>query len=164
MCRKYTGMSEEVKLTEQQRRLIEQLGVHYEKGGTPPAHSRILALLTVSPEPELTFDEIRNTLQLSKSATSNAINLLMNTEKMDYITKPGDRKRYFKNKIGTWREDIKHSFEKITKVADLLEEVLEQRPAETAKYNQGLEDIISFMRFMNKELPEVYRKWESTKK
>lgn len=157
-------MSEAVQLTEQQKRLIEQLGVYYEKGGTPPAHARILALLTVSPQTELTFDQIRETLQLSKSATSNAINMLMNMEKMDYITKPGDRKRYFKNKIGTWREEMKNSFHKITKVADLLEEALHQRPKETTHYNEGLKDIVSFLRFMNKELPEVYKKWENSKK
>jgi DNA-binding transcriptional regulator GbsR (MarR family) len=163
LFRKDTNMSEGVQLTDQQKRLIEQLGVYYEKSGTPPAHARILALLTVSPQTELTFDQIRDTLQLSKSATSNAINMLMNTEKVDYITKTGDRKRYFKNKIGTWREEMQNSFHKITKVSDLLEEVLEQRPPETAKYNNDLKDIISFMRFINKELPEMYKKWEKSK-
>ena len=107
-------MSEAVQLSEEQRRLIEKMGVGGEKNGMPPAPARIMALLMVSPETELTFDQVRETLNLSKSATSNAINMLLTTQKIDYITKPGDRKRYFKNKIGYtivfiragWRAEI----------------------------------------------------------
>jgi len=153
-------MSEEIKLTEEQKRLIERLGVYHEKSGMPPATGRIIALLTVSPEIELSFDQIRETLNLSKSATSNAINLLMSLEKLDYITHSGERKRYFRSKIGSWRDSMKQSFHNITNVADTLEEILEQRPDNTEKFNKNLAEIISFMRFINKEIPTLYKKWE----
>lgn len=157
-------MSNAIQLTERQRDLIEKLGVYHEKTGAPPATARISALLLVSPVTELSFDEIRETLNLSKSATSNALNMLLNTGKVDYITKSGDRKRYFKNKMSNWKTDLRENFQKLTKAADVLEEVLEARPKETVEFNQNLEQVIDFMRFINVEIPALYKKWEDSKR
>lgn len=157
-------MSDLIKLNDEQKRLIEKLGVHSEKEGVAPASGRIIALLMVSPEVELSFDQIRETLNLSKSATSNALNMLLSTGKIDYITQPGERKRYFKNKIRSWREEMKNAFGHITMVSDLFEEVLEQRPADTTEFNDNLRDLIDFLRFMKEELPSLYMKWEAQRK
>lgn len=151
---------EEIALSEVQKQLIERLGVASEKEGMPPAPARILALLMVSPVTELTFDQIREHLNLSKSATSTALNMLLNTGRIDYITQSGDRKRYFKNKIGNWRDTIKGSVKKITNSADVLEEILNTRPDSTPEFNKDLKDLISFLRFMNNNLPALYRQWE----
>lgn len=155
---------ESIELTNEQKELIERLGVNSEKEGMPPAPSRVLALLMVSPEIELTFDQIREVLHLSKSATSNAINMLLSMNRIDYITHSGDRKRYFKNRIGNWRANVKGSLEKITNSADLLEEILEHRPETTPVFNQDLKDIISFMRYLNRQLPTLYKNWEEENK
>ena len=83
------------KLTREQEELIERFGVIQEQSGFAPASARVNALLTVSDKTSLTFDEIRETLQLSKSATSNAINNLLVLGRIGYKTQLGDRKRYF---------------------------------------------------------------------
>ncbi|GGH69118.1 MAG: MarR family transcriptional regulator [Bacteroidetes bacterium] len=154
-------MSEIVQLTAKQKELVEKIGVYHEKSGLPPAPARILALLLVSPITELTFDQIRETLNLSKSATSNAINMLLNVNRLDYITKSGDRKRYFKNKVSNWRSELRDSIFKITEAADILEEILEVRPNNTPEFNENLSSIIDFLRFINDELPGLYQKWEN---
>ncbi len=153
-------MDHVVKLTEKQKELIERLGVFNEENGYPPAISRILSLLLVSPETALSFDQIRETLNLSKSACSNALNLLLTLGKIEYITKPGDRKRYFRNKITSWQKDIKEGYKKINSASDILEEVLENRPGSTTEFNQSLKDLISFMKFLKNQLPTLYEKWE----
>ena len=84
------------KRLQKQDELIEKIGVHFEKEGLQPVAARILSLLTVSDKEEQTFDEIRDTLKISKSAASNGINLLLKINSIEYITKLGDRKRYFK--------------------------------------------------------------------
>lgn len=157
-------MSSEITLTEKQRDLVEKVGVFHEKAGLPPAMARVLGLLLVSPVSELSFDEIRETLNLSKSATSNALNMLLNTGKIDYITKSGDRKRYFKNKLNSWKTEFRQNINKLTKAADVLEEVLENRPKDTVDINQNLKDAIDFMRFINDELPSLYQKWEESRR
>ena len=95
-----------VQMTEKQLRLIEKLGVFYEQQGLmQPAAARILALLLVSDSIELTFEEVYETLNLSKSATSNALNFLLNTEKVEYITQPGERRRYFRFKMRSFTQE-----------------------------------------------------------
>src|SRR5690606_2513797 len=135
------------KLSENQKKLIERLGVFHEKNGMQPAASRVLALLLVSDRTELTFDEIREALNISKSATSGAINLLITINQIEYITKPGDRKRYFRNKIFSWKEHLRANFESVTAISSLMKEVLAQRPKETQNFNEAIEEIIDFLTF-----------------
>lgn len=156
-------MENVIQLTEAQKELIERLGVMSEHDGLQPAPSRVAALLLISPVTELTFDQIRETLQLSKSATSNAINLLLTHGKLEYITKPGDRKRYFRSKISSWKEEMKAKFSSMYNVADIFEEILKHRPDNTNDFNKNLEDIIDFIRYMHAQLPELYRNWEQSR-
>ena len=98
--------TKEPKLTKDQQELIERMGVIFEGGGLAPAPARVSALLLVVPEAELPFEDISRLLNLSKSATSNALNMLQTMNKVDYVTKPGERRRYFRVKIMTWKEDM----------------------------------------------------------
>ena len=95
-----------IKLTTEQKKLIEKIGVYMEHAGSAPVEGRISALLLVSDEPELSFDDIHETLGISKSAASNTINVLLTTNKIDYITKHGDRKRYFRTRLEKWEADF----------------------------------------------------------
>ena len=61
-----------------------------------PLAARIYALLSLSSYDGLTFEEIRETIGSSKSSTSVNLNVLMQLKYIDYHTKPGDRKRYFR--------------------------------------------------------------------
>ena len=98
-------MSNKINLRKEQIQLIEKLAVIIEKNGLQPAMGKIIALLMVSDEPELTFDEIWETLGISKSAASQAINQLIAANKIEYRTKIGDRKRYFCSRVNSWQED-----------------------------------------------------------
>lgn len=152
-----------IKLSDKQLALIEKLGLIFENG-LQPASARIAALLLVSDKLELTFDEIRELLNLSKSATSNALNLLLSMDRIEYITKPGDRKRYFKSNLSDWKENMKNKFLEFDKVHRTMREVLEQRPHSTKDFNQGLEEFVNFMEFMHREIPVLFKKWELSKK
>jgi len=152
-----------IQMTEKQLRLIEKLGVFYEKGGMQPAAARILALLLVSDNIELTFEEIYETLHLSKSATSNALNFLLNTDKLEYITQPGERRRYFRFKMRSLKEGVQKSLEGIAAYNILLKEVLAQRPESTEEFNASLEENSQFLEFIREELPKLFQKWEASR-
>lgn len=151
-------------LTEEQKILIEKVGISHEMAGIQPAAARVLGLLYVADNPELSFEEITETLKISKSATSNAINLLINTEQIEYTTYLGDRKRYFRLKISNWRESFSKKIESMTKFHELLEQVLKIRSKDSVKFNQSLEELIDFLNFVNKELPVLFEKWEKSRK
>ncbi len=151
-------------VTQEQKLLIEKMGVIFEKSGIQPAAARVFALLLVSDSPELTFEEIIETLSISKSAASNSINLLLTINKIEYITKPGDRKRYFKIRIAQWHPDVMKIVQEQGFLADVLKQVLKQRPGNTTEFNNSLQEIISFLDFLVVEIPALYDKWEKTLK
>lgn len=81
----------------EQAQLIEQIGFSLEERlRLSPLASRIYTLLILSSYDGLSFDEIRETIKASKSATSVNINVLIQLKYVASYTKPGERKRYFK--------------------------------------------------------------------
>lgn len=87
-------MSNEI---EQLKQLVEETGLVIENRlSISPLAARIYALLILSSLDGLTFDEIRAVIEASKSSTSVNVNVLIQLGYIEYYTKPGDRKRYFK--------------------------------------------------------------------
>jgi DNA-binding transcriptional regulator GbsR (MarR family) len=151
-------------VTEKQQSLIERLGVFYEQEGFHPAGARVLALLLIADRNELTFDEIKDTLNISKSATSTAINLLITTKRVEYLTNPGERKRYFRASITNWKTHMKEKLEGFTTINSLMEEIINQRPASTLEFNDSLKELNSFMLFFQKEIPHLIQRWKDSEK
>lgn len=151
-------------LSEKKMELIEKIGVFFSEGGMKPSTARISALLLVSDKIELTFDEIREILNLSKSATSNGLNFLLSTKRVEYVRKRCDRKRYFRSRIETWKDSFIESFNLLISFTDMLEEVREIRSADTKEFNKALDDLVSFMRYTQVEMSEIYERWEENKK
>jgi DNA-binding transcriptional regulator GbsR (MarR family) len=147
-------------LKDSQKQLIEKVGVFLEKQGLSPAAARISALLVISDELELTFEDIYQKLEISKSSASTAINFLVKVQRIEYITKPGDRKRYFRSNIAHWPQDFEEKLEYMTHVKVIFQEVLDQRTKETKEFNKTIAHFISFMDFMQSELPALIEKWK----
>jgi DNA-binding transcriptional regulator GbsR (MarR family) len=86
-----------MELSIKKKTLIEDVGVLLEeKANLSPLSSRIYALLILSSYDGMSFEGIVTTMQASKSSISSNINVLLQLHYIDYYTKPGDRKRYFK--------------------------------------------------------------------
>lgn len=148
-----------IQLTEEQRELIERMGVFYEQHGIPPMEGRIMSLLIICDEPELTFDQIRELLNISKSATSTALNMLLLTQRVTYRTRPGDRKRYFASNIVQWQDSLSEGFQKMLGVVMILKEALAQRTEKTPAFNSQLADFIAFIEYLNQEFPRLFEEW-----
>lgn len=153
-----------IKLTTEQKKLIEKIGVYMEHAGSAPVEGRISALLLVSDEPELSFEDIHETLGISKSAASNTINVLLTTNKIDYITKHGDRKRYFRTRLEKWESDFGKNVEASLYISDLMKEVLALRPKTSKEFNNKLKSFIDFLEFLKKEIPVLLKKWQDQHK
>lgn len=153
-----------IELRPEQLAIIQKMSVFQVRAGMPPTEARILALLLVSDRTELTFDEIRETLNTSKSAVSTALNTLVLRNKVESITIPGDRKRYFKHQLRNWNANAKDGLEKLLSVNQLLKEILEVRTQETEDFNQDLKNVIAFIEFMQVELTQVFQKWNEKQK
>ena len=76
--------------------IIETLGLHLEvEQNLPPLAARIYAILVLTNEDGLTFEDCLERRGASKSSTSTSLNLLLKMDIITYFTKPGDRRRYF---------------------------------------------------------------------
>tara|TARA_R110002049_G_scaffold343_1_gene2037 strand:+ start:1552 stop:2010 length:459 start_codon:yes stop_codon:yes gene_type:complete len=147
-------------LTDKQRELIESFGVAQEGMGLTPAAARVNALLTIADKVELSFDEISEALELSKSATSNAINNLLMLNRIGYKTKPGDRKRYFYSKMGQWQDAFMDSMNGLTGYNQLLKEILVTRTKDTKEFNLQLKELTEFIDYYQKESIKIIKNWK----
>ena len=152
------------KLREKQKQLVERVGVAHEREGLPPAVARILGLLLVADETEHTFEEIQAELGLSKSAVSNALNFLLMSKSIEYITRPGDRKRYFRSALHIWPDHLSVKLKGMLEIKAVLSEILAQRTADTEEFNLHFAELIDFMGFMNSEIPKLIDQWKASRK
>jgi len=77
-------------------RLIEKLGVLFEKeDNLAPVAARIFSTVIVTGKKGITFEQLVKDLNAGKSTVSNHLEHLQTTNRVEYYTKPGDRKRYF---------------------------------------------------------------------
>jgi len=148
-------------LTDKQKELIESFGVIQEGMGLSPASARVDALLTVADTTELTFDDIREALELSKSATSNAINNLLMLKRIGYKTKPGDRKRYFHTRLGQWKNSFLDSINGLTAYNEIVKEILANRTSDTKEFNKQLKDFTEFIAYYQKESIKLIENWKN---
>lgn len=88
-------MTEE-ELNTEKNNLIEQLGVVMEqKHQLAPVAARIMSTLVLNGQQGVTFDELVQQLCAGKSTISTHLDHLQASRKIQFFTKPGDRKRYF---------------------------------------------------------------------
>ena len=87
---------DKAQLEKRKTRLVEKLGVQIEKEHQlAPVAARIFATLIMIGKKGSTFEELVNNLKAGKSTVSTHLEHLQATNRIEYYTKAGDRKRYF---------------------------------------------------------------------
>lgn len=82
-------------LEKEKKALVEELGITLEHEQLAPVAARILVILILEGNQGMTFDGLVDALNASKSTISTHLDQMQATGKVEYFTKPGDRKRYF---------------------------------------------------------------------
>ncbi len=127
--------------------LIEQSAELYKMVGYPRIAGRIMGLLYVSEQKYFTFEQLMETLKISKSATSKALKFLLEINEIDFIIKPENtRRRYFyisqKGTIKSWEDMMDSLFVR----QELLEQILTERKDEDSEINRIIKQQIAFMK------------------
>src|SRR5262245_47261227 len=138
-------MSEKITLRKEQVELIQEYARVQETLGMQPSHAKVIALLNVTDDVELTFEQIQETLGLSKSGTSQAINQLLATKRLEYKTKIGDRKRYFFIPISDWKMHVMKQFEGVAALLALNKKILATRSGKTREFNRNFKEMTDFL-------------------
>lgn len=143
-----------ITLRKEQVELIEELAHANEQMGMQPAWAKIMALLTVSDDTELTFDQIQETLDLSKSAVSQALKQLELLKRISYKTRIGDRKRYFHLKLSDSKTHMIELFSALGNLIEVNKKVLAKRTAKTKEFNKNLGEQIGFISLVYEKVME----------
>ncbi len=149
---------------QKQRLLVEEIGLGMDKEGFPRISGRILALLMVMDQEEYTFDEIVEELEISKSSASVALRNLEIRGNVEYITHPGDRKRYFRIKARDPFVLIDDFTQKLKQFQMLQANILAlkaDKGSRNALFFMELNKIIEFVLSHTDELKEGYAKLKS---
>ena len=153
--------------THTKEELIESLGMHFESMyQLPPLATRIYAQLILTGNDGLTFEELIEATEASKSSVSTSINLLLQTQKIEYFTKSGDRKRYFRKNAHYLKNRLSNYLQQVNKELKLFENTCsymsecnkksyEEHQKITTIYRAYLENIKVLMETTVKQLEDV---------
>jgi DNA-binding transcriptional regulator GbsR (MarR family) len=139
---------------------VEKIGVVCDKDGFPPLAGRLLGFLMLAEPPHKTFDEITEFLQASKSAVSNTLKFLETQEMIEYITFPGDRKRYFRMRVTEWHQVILSKMDWLRMMQNQVAQVLKIRSDQYTEFNEGLQNMHELYEIFIEEMPLVVEKWK----
>ena len=78
-----------------EERFIEAMGLAHEEERLPRIAGRLVGLLILSPEP-VRFDRLAERLRVSRASISTNTRLLENMGVIQRVTRPGDRRDYFR--------------------------------------------------------------------
>jgi len=135
--------------------MIEIVGKIYDKEGFQPIAGRILGLLTIMDKEQFTFDDIVMELQISKSSASNALRMLEIQNAIEYITKPGDRKRYFQIKKPDKFALINEHQTKLKKMSEYLQTILELKSDKNSGNAVFIDNMIHMINFIMDKMEEL---------
>lgn len=146
---------EEVERIKKQKELIEQIGRENEREGFQPVPARILGLLMVMDKEEYTFEEIVEEMQISKSSASTALKNLEIRGIIEYITYPGDRKRYFRFVSGEIDGLVNEMENKLKRNLIIINQIIDLKKDPNSRNSNFLRTISKGMEFFIKNLDEL---------
>ncbi|ASB49854.1 GbsR/MarR family transcriptional regulator [Alkalitalea saponilacus] len=143
---------------------IEETGLLFETFGMTRMAGRILGYLMVTDKEMVSFDELTQVLQASKSSISTNVKAMTQTKFIKPVSVPGDRKTYYMLSDDiSWVELFYQRTEQLKYLKALYEKGLNLRSNKKDKSSVWLENAIEFYDWIILEFPEILKKWQDFK-
>jgi DNA-binding transcriptional regulator GbsR (MarR family) len=142
------------------KRFIEEVGLLFELAGLPRMAGRILGWLLISNPPHQSTGELAEVLQASKGSISTMTRLLIQAGLVERVSLPGERRDFFRIKLGAWSALIKQRVAQITAIRQVAErglQLLEENPPEQQQRLKEMHDIHAFF---ERQFPKLIERWE----
>jgi DNA-binding transcriptional regulator GbsR (MarR family) len=147
-------------LDEERKRYVEDFGLFFDQFGLGRMLGRVLGLLLLSDPPERSAAELADELQASRGSMSQATRSLVRLGLVQRISRPGERRDYFRVRPGAWHELMRQEMSSITMFRRMAERGLEIQGAAGPEARLGLEEMRDFYAYWERELPAVLERWE----
>ncbi len=140
---------------------IEETGLLFENLGTTRMAGRILGYLMVSDKEVVSFDELCQVLQASKSSISTNVKALINLHIVKPNTLPGDRRTYYMlSPEMDWVEYLMKRVEMLKILKNLFVKGFELRVNKQDKAAKWLKTSAKFYDWVVREYPKFLQQWE----
>lgn len=120
---------------------------------------RVFGALLVADPPEQSADDLMETLQASRGSISQMTRLLEAGGLIERVSKPGERRVYYRNKPDAWYHATRSRAPQMTQMRCLAEKGLGVLGSDDPEVRRGLEDMLDFYRFMESEMPALLEHW-----
>ncbi len=144
---------------------IEETGIFFESLGMTRMAGRILGFLMVSDKERVSFEELTQVLQASKSSISTNVKSLIQVKFIKPITEPGDRKTYYTLSHDiSWSEIFKQRMHELNLLISIFNKALNLRTNQKDTPAQWLNNAMEFYEWVGNEFPILMKKWEEHQK
>lgn len=146
--------------TEQDRQaFIEEMGLALEAFGMPRMAGRLLGALLVAEPPEQSADELAATLRASRGSISTTTRLLEAPGLIERVSKPGERKVYWRNRPNAWVAAMERERDGMTGLRELAERGQALMAEADDDARRGIDDTVAFLSFWEREMDHVLERW-----
>lgn len=151
--------ADELILSPELVRFIEDMGLYYENHNIPRIGGRIFGLLLVAPRP-LLAEEIAAHLGVARSSVSTNIRLLITAGLVSRSSQPGDRRDFFSIPASAWSQGIAGRIHSTQAVQPLLDSGLAALP-DGYPARQRLEKMHAWTQFLIRMYQRALKQWNT---
>jgi DNA-binding transcriptional regulator GbsR (MarR family) len=123
--------------------------------GTPRALMRVLGWMIVAKSPELTAPQIQEELTLSAGSVSTSLRTLTEVGILERVTRPGDRRIYYRLCSQGWERVLEARFRGLTEMRQVADRALDAAGREADDRLVEMRDTYAFMEAGVKDLLRV---------
>lgn len=139
---------------------IEEFGLLFEQFGLPRTAGRMLGWLLVCEPPHQTMDELAAALQVSKSSVSTTSRMLIQSELVEKVSFPGERKDYYRISEDAWVKAWSARNAQTILLRQLAERGLDLLATDSADRRARLQVMLDLYKFLEAELPKLIERWQ----
>lgn len=144
----------------QQREFIDDFVALWDQFGGNSAQGRVLALLYVSEHAELTATDIVEALGISRGSVSQTTRQLVQLRLIQRVSKPGDRRDYYRVDPNAWSEAARAERTRIGPFLNVLQRGLRIHNTSPPERQRPLINSIAFLEDYDAALGAFLDNWK----
>lgn len=142
----------------------EDFGLLFEQAGGARMLGRVLGVLLTSEPPERSAGELADELGASRGSISQATRTLVQMGMVRRLSRPGERRDYFRMKHNAWQETTRQQMALIGVFQEMAERGLGLLAPDSREAREGLEEMRDFYAFWEREVPAALERWDEEKR
>ena len=140
---------------------VEEMGLYFEQLEMPRMSGRILGQLLLCDPSHQSMNDLAVALQASKGSISTASRTLLFYGIVEKVKFAKDRQYYFHIAEGAWTHHFRGRFKIIIDLKSMAEIGLKILNGLPKKRKQRLLDMLGFYTWLEKQIPNLIKQWET---